>query len=262
MKLSIYQADAFTSELFGGNPAAICPLESWLPDELMQKIALENNLSETAFFVRKNDGFEIRWFTPKTEVALCGHATLATAFILFNQLGFDKDEVVFTTLESGNLIVRRKEDLLTLDFPKDHITKTEPLPQLLNAFNFKPVEFYKGKTKFMLVFQNEEEIINIKPDFKTISEFAQGGVIVTAAGKEVDFVSRFFAPYAGVDEDPVTGSAHTALIPYWSKVLEKNELTAIQLSERKGFLKCVNKTNGVEMSGECRLYLKGEIFIS
>lgn len=260
--MKLFQADAFTSELFGGNPAAICPLESWLRDELMQKIALENNLSETAFYVKKNDQFEIRWFTPKAEVDLCGHATLATAFILFNHEGYDKEEMVFTTMKSGNLTVRKKGNLLTLDFPKDHLKEIEPIPELLNAFNIKPVEWFKGKTKLMLVFQNEEEIKNTKPDLKAIAEFAPGGVIVTAAGKEVDFVSRFFAPFVGVDEDPVTGSAHTALIPYWAGITGKDELSAIQLSARKGFLKCTNKNDRVEISGECRLYMKGEIFIS
>lgn len=261
MKLSIYQADAFTSELFGGNPAAICPLESWLPDELMQKIALENNLSETAFYVKKNDQFEIRWFTPAAEVDLCGHATLATAFILFNYEGYDKNEIIFSTLKSGNLKVTKNGDLLTLDFPKDHLEKIDLSEEFLNAFNIQPAEAFKGKSKYMLVYKNEDEIKNINPDLKTISTLAHGGVIVTAPGNDVDFVSRFFAPYLGVNEDPVTGSAHTALIPYWAQITGKNQLSAIQLSARKGYLTCRNKQDRVEISGECRLYLKGEIFI-
>jgi len=261
MKLSIYQADAFTSELFGGNPAAICPLESWLPDELMQKIALENNLSETAFYIKKNDQFEIRWFTPAAEVDLCGHATLATAFILFNYEGYDKNEIIFSTLKSGNLKVTKNGDLLTLDFPKDHLEKIDLSPEFLNAFNFQPSEAFKGKSKYMLVYKNEDEIKNIIPDFKAIAELVRGGVIITAPGKNVDFVSRFFAPYLGVNEDPVTGSAHTALIPYWAQITGKDELSAIQLSARKGYLTCRNQKDRVEISGECRLYLKGEIFI-
>lgn len=261
MKLSIYQADAFTSELFGGNPAAVCPLDSWLPADLMQKIALENNLSETAFYVRKDDRFEIRWFTPAAEVDLCGHATLASAFILFNHEGYDNYEIIFSTLKSGNLKVTKSGDLLTLHFPKDHLEKVNPSPELLNAFNIPPSQVFKGKSKYMFVYQNEDEIRNIIPDLKAISSLAPGGIIITARGYEVDFVSRFFAPFLGVNEDPVTGSAHTALIPYWAQVTGKCELSAIQLSARKGFLTCRNKNDSVEMSGQCRLYLKGEIFI-
>lgn len=262
MKLSIYQVDAFTSQLFSGNPAAICPLESWLPVELMQKIALENNLSETAFYVKKSDHFEIRWFTPKSEVALCGHATLAAAFVLFDQEGYDKNEIIFSTVKSGNLMVTNQGDFLTLDFPTDNFNKIDPSPELMNAFNIKPQECFKGKSKFMLVFKNEEEIKDIVPDLKAVAELAPGGVIITAAGNDVDFVSRFFAPFEGVDEDPVTGSAHTLLIPYWAGITGKDELSAFQLSARKGFLKCKNKNNRVDISGQCRLYMKGEIFIS
>lgn len=261
MKLPLYQADAFTSELFGGNPAAVCPLQSWLPEELMQKIALENNLSETAFYVRKNDVFEIRWFTPAAEVDLCGHATLASAFILFNQEGYDNDEIIFSTLKSGNLRVTKNGDFLTLHFPKDHLEKVNPSSGLLSAFNIRPSQVFKGKSKYMFVYENEDDIRSILPDLKAISSLAPGGIIITAPGNEVDFVSRFFAPFLGVDEDPVTGSAHTALIPYWAHITGKDELSAIQLSARKGFLKCRNKNDGVEMSGQCRLYLKGKIFI-
>jgi PhzF family phenazine biosynthesis protein len=261
MKLSIYQADAFTSELFGGNPAAVCPLESWLPADLMQKIAFENNLSETAFYVRKDDHFEIRWFTPVAEVDLCGHATLASAFILFNHEGYDHDEIIFSTLKSGDLKVSKNGDRIALHFPKDHPEKVNPSPELLNAFNIRPSQVFKGKSKYMFVYQNEEDIRKIIPDLNAISSLAQGGIIVTAPGNDVDFVSRFFAPFLGVNEDPVTGSAHTALIPYWAQVTGKDELSAIQLSARKGFLLCSNHRDSVEMSGQCRLYLKGEIFI-
>lgn len=260
MKLKIYQVDAFTSELFGGNPAAICPLESWLPDELMQKIALENNLSETAFYVKENNHFGIRWFTPTAEVDLCGHATLASAFVLFNYDQYKNDEIDFSTVNSGNLKVTKKEDFLTLDFPTDSLESVDLFPELLAGFNFKPLEAFKGKTDYLLVFNNEEEIKNMVPGYDAISKLKARGVIVTATGNNSDFVSRFFGPQTGVDEDPVTGSAHTTLIPYWAKKTGKNELSAIQLSARKGFLKCKYCGERVEISGKCRLYLTGEIF--
>ncbi|MGN6248672.1 MAG: PhzF family phenazine biosynthesis protein [Ginsengibacter sp.] len=261
MKQIIYQADAFTSELFGGNPAAVCPLVSWLPDELMQKIAMENNLSETAFFVWSNDHFDIRWFTPTTEVDLCGHATLASAYVLFHEESFKGNQITFQSKRSGSLTVYRDGNLLTLDFPADEVTPAELTKELTGGFNLKPLEAYKGKTDYMLVFNNEEEIKNLQPDFQKIAKVNARGIIVTARGNEVDFVSRFFGPAAGVNEDPVTGSAHTTLAPYWSEKLAKKELTAIQLSERKGYLKCTYLGERVKISGECRLYLKGEIFI-
>ncbi|HEU5053863.1 MAG TPA: PhzF family phenazine biosynthesis protein [Hanamia sp.] len=261
MKQIIYQADAFTSELFGGNPAAVCPLVSWLPDDLMQKIGMENNLSETAFFVWSNDHFDIRWFTPTTEVDLCGHATLASAFVLFHEEGFKGNQITFHSKRSGSLTVFRNGDLLTLDFPADQLTRAELTKELTGGFNLKPLEAYKGKTDYMLVFNNEREIKNLQPDFQKIAKINARGIIATAKGNEVDFVSRFFGPAAGVNEDPVTGSAHTTLAPYWSEKLAKKELTAIQLSGRKGYLKCTYLAERVKISGECRLYLKGEIFI-
>ena len=262
MRQKIYQVDAFTSELFGGNPAAVCPLDSWLPDELLQKIAMENNLSETAFYVRTNDTFEIRWFTPTVEVALCGHATLASAFILFNYEDYNGEEITFKTASSGNLKVRRNGHLLTLDFPTDTLQPVDLFPELTNGFNFKPIKAYKGKTDYLLVFNNEEEIKNILPDYASISKIKARGVIVTARGNKVDFVSRFFGPQTGVDEDPVTGSAHTTLIPYWAGQTGKNELSAIQLSSRKGVLQCKYSGERVQISGECRLYLAGKILTS
>ena len=259
MKLRIYQVDAFTSELFGGNPAAVCPLTSWIPNELMQKLAMENNLSETAFYVKENDHYEIKWFTPTSEVDLCGHATLATAFVLFNYEGDQSNEIVFTTSKSGTLKVVKKEDLLTLNFPTDSVEKVELFAELAAPFNFKPTEAYKGKTDYMLVFNNEDQIKNMSPDFNALSKLKCRGVIVTAKGNDSDFVSRFFAPQTGVDEDPVTGSAHTTLIPYWAQEIGNNELSAIQLSKRGGFLKCKYLGDRVEISGQCRLYLTGEI---
>jgi PhzF family phenazine biosynthesis protein len=260
MKLKIYQVDAFTSELFGGNPAAVCPLESWIEEELMQKIAGENNLAETAFYVKNNGGYDIRWFTPTVEVDLCGHATLATAFVLFNYEGHQNDEIVFSSLRSGTLKVKKREDLLTLDFPTDKIENTDLSHELLKCFNTAPVEAFKGKTDYMLVFKNEQEIKNLQPDLAAISKLKARGLIATAKGDKVDFVSRFFGPQSGVNEDPVTGSAHTTLIPYWANKTGKNNLSAIQLSARKGFLKCKYAGDRVEISGQCRLYLTGEIF--
>ncbi len=260
MKIKIYQADAFTSELFGGNPAAVCPLDSWIGEDLMQKIAMENNLAETAFFVKNNSGFDIRWFTPTVEVDLCGHATLASAFVLFNYEGYENDEIVFSSLRSGTLKVKKNGDMLTLDFPTDKVEDTGLSPELLECFNVKPIEALKGKTDYMLVFKNEQAIKDLQPDLIAISNLKARGIIATARGSEVDFVSRFFGPQSGVDEDPVTGSAHTTLIPYWAKKMNKKELSAIQLSARKGFLNCKYEGERVEISGRARLYLQGEIF--
>lgn len=261
MKQKIYQADAFTDKIFSGNPAAVCPLNKWLNDDLMQKIAMENNLAETAFFVRQKDNYDIRWFTPKVEVDLCGHATLASAFVLFNFENHKDDIIHFNTLKSGILNVKKNGDLLTMDFPSDHIKQIELTDEIASAFNIKPISVFKGKTDLLLEFDNEEDIINLNPDFNIVSGLDARGIIVTAPGKDSDFVSRFFAPQVGVNEDPVTGSAHTTLTPFWSDKLGKNELTAIQLSERKGYLTCKYLGNRVEISGKCRLYLEGEIFI-
>lgn len=262
MKLKIYQVDAFTHQLFGGNPAAICPLEAWLPNDLMQKIALENNLSETAYYVKKNDQFEIRWFTPTAEVDLCGHATLASAFVLFNYEGYQNEEIVFSTVNSGILKVKKQGDFLTLNFPTDTLESVSLFPELVEGFNFSPLEAYKGKTDYLLVFKNEEEIKNMTPGYSAISKLNARGVIVTSKGEKSDFVSRFFGPQTGINEDPATGSAHTTLIPYWAKKTGKNELTAIQLSKRVGYLKCKYFGERVEIGGQCALYLTGEIFVN
>lgn len=260
MTYKIYQVDAFTDKLFGGNPAAVVPLEKWISEDLMQKIASENNLSETAFYVKDNDHFEIRWFTPVAEVSLCGHATLGSAFVIFNCEGFEGNEIVFYSYRSGELKVTKNGDWLDLTFPADEIREVEITPDLEGCFDKKPKAAFKGKTDYMLVFENENEIRNIKPHLDKISKFARG-VIITSKGDSADFVSRFFAPQVGVNEDPVTGSAHTTLIPYWSKELGKDELIAEQLSNRKGYLKCKNLDGKVMISGQGKLYLKGEIFI-
>jgi len=261
MKLQLYQVDAFTSTIFGGNPAAVCPLEEWLTDAQMQNIAMENNLAETAFFIKQKNGFEIRWFTPAVEVDLCGHATLATAHVLFNHLNYPEKQIVFFSPRSGELRVTKNDDLLTLDFPADHFEKTEMPLFVAACFQIEPLEAYKGKTDLMFVFNSETDIKNIQPDFSLINTLGGRGVIVTAKGNQVDFVSRFFAPQSGINEDPVTGSAHTTLTPYWYKRLGKDLLTAIQLSPRKGHLQCRFMGERVQISGNAVTYLKGEIDI-
>jgi PhzF family phenazine biosynthesis protein len=261
MTLKIYQLDAFTDKIFSGNPAAVCPLDKWLPEDIMQKIAMENNLAETAFFVRNNGQFEIRWFTPAVEVDLCGHATLAAAAVLYDYEKYEGDVITFFSPRSGILTVTRNGKLLTLDFPSDKFDRVDLSPQLIACFNSQPVEAYRGKTDFMLVFNSEDEIRKLVPDFSAIARIKSRGIIVTAAGVDVDFVSRFFAPQSGIDEDPVTGSAHTTLTPYWAQKTGKSELSAIQLSARKGFLTCAYHGDRVKISGHAKTYLQGEITV-
>jgi len=261
MNIPIYQADAFTDKLFGGNPAAICPLNEWLPDETMQKIAIENNLAETAFFVKNETGYKLRWFTPEYEMDLCGHATLASAHILFTQLGYQADTIEFETVKAGTLIVKKDGDKYTMDFPSRPPIHIEPPVGLVDALGEKqPLEVLRSRD-FFLVYESENDIRDISPDFFALSKMDTVGVIVTAPGKDVDFVSRFFAPGAGIPEDPVTGSAHCNLIPYWAEKLGKNKLHALQISSRKGELWCELKGDRVLMSGKAVTYLKGEIFV-
>ncbi|MFN8285131.1 MAG: PhzF family phenazine biosynthesis isomerase [Chitinophagales bacterium] len=260
MKLKLYQVDAFTEKIFGGNPAAVCPLENWLPDSVLQNIAMENNLAETAFYIQHKGEYHLRWFTPVLEVDLCGHATLATAHVMFNHEGFTGNKISFQS-RSGILSVEKSGDLLTLDFPVDEIAEIPLTAELGEGFNIKPIAALKGKTDHVLVFSSEADIRNLEPDFRTIAKLHGRGIIVTAKGKEVDFVSRFFAPQAGIDEDPVTGSVHTTLTPYWAKVLGKTELSALQLSKRQGALQCKLEGNRVLISGYTRTYLVGEIFV-
>lgn len=259
MTKKIYQVDAFTNELFRGNPAAVCPLRNWLDDKIMQNIAMENNLAETVFYVKKGETFEIRWFTPTVEVDLCGHATLAAAYILFFQEGFESDTIHFVSSRSGNLFVRKKSDWLILDFPTDTIEKVNISDEMLSCFDIKPIDAYRGKTDLMLIFSNENDIQHLVPSFQNIVEIEARGLIVTAKGDKVDFVSRFFAPQSGINEDPVTGSAHTTLTPFWSEKLGKTELTALQLSNRTGYLQCLHLGERVEISGQAKLYMKGNI---
>ena len=261
MKLNIYQVDAFTDTLFGGNPAAVCPLQEWIAEDLMQKIAAENNLAETVFYVKEAGRFVIRWFTPTVEVDLCGHATLAAAYILFEVEKFPETVIEFFSPRSGSLSVVKKGDWYGLNFPADRIHEIELKEEFSACFNHMPVKAYRGKTDFLLVFEREEDIRFIEPNFANIALLNARGVIITAKGDQSDFVSRFFAPQSGVNEDPVTGSAHTSLIPYWAEILGKNEMTAIQLSSRKGFLKCKFLNERVEISGQGKLYLKGEIYV-
>jgi PhzF family phenazine biosynthesis protein len=261
MTIPIYQADAFTSHLFGGNPAAICPLNEWLSDEIMQKIAVENNLAETAFFVKKGDSFTLRWFTPEYEIDLCGHATLATAHILFTELGYHGDAIHFETVKAGVLTVTRNGDKYNMDFPSRPPIPIETPNGLVEALGGQEPLAVLRSRDFFLVYESEEMIRDVAPDFYTLSKMDTVGVIVTAPGKNVDFVSRFFAPGAGVPEDPVTGSAHCNLIPYWAKKLGKNKLHAYQISQRKGELWCELKGDRVLMSGNAVTYLKGEIYV-
>jgi PhzF family phenazine biosynthesis protein len=261
MKLKIYQVDAFTDKIFSGNPAAICPLDHWLDDTILQNIAMENNLAETAFYVPNGDQYELRWFTPTVEVDLCGHATLASAYVLFFCENHQGDTIHFHSPRSGPLTVIKKDKILTLNFPADRYEPVEITNDMLQCFNYTPTSAYKGRTDYFFVFEKEEEIQNMLPVLQKIAQLDCRGVIVTARGNHVDFVSRFFGPQTGVDEDPVTGSAHTTLTPYWSQVLNKLELSAIQLSKRQGHLQCKLLGDRVEISGEGRLYLVGEIFL-
>ncbi len=259
MKRKIYQVDAFASEIFKGNPAAVCICDQWPDPKLMQHVANENNLSETAFAVPTGDCYEIRWFTPEMEVELCGHATLATAHVLFHHEGYQGDTICFDTVHSGRLNVSRKGDLLTLDFPADSLEEMVVPELIVTALQTPPLKAFRGKTDFMFVYASQTEIEKMDPDFGLLTQVGGRGVIVTALGNDVDFVSRFFAPQTGIDEDPVTGSAHTALTPYWSKVLGKKELTARQLSARGGELVCVDKGDRVDISGHAVTYLIGEV---
>ena len=260
MKIKIYQIDAFADQLFSGNPAAVCPLDKWLPDETMQNIAMENNLAETAFYVNEKEGLRIRWFTPNIEVDLCGHATLATAFVLFNHEHYTGDKILFNS-RSGPLTVTKSGDILTLNFPVDTLVEVPSLPELEKGLGAKPLKTFKGKTDYMLFFENEFQIKSMNPDLKLIGKADARGIIVTAKGNTVDFVSRFFGPQSGIDEDPVTGSAHTSLSPYWAMVLNKTEFTAIQLSKRQGKLKCKLLGDRVEISGTAKSFLTGTIEI-
>jgi PhzF family phenazine biosynthesis protein len=260
MKLEIYQVDAFAKEIFKGNPAAVCPLQEWIDAKLMQKIALENNLSETAFFVKNGDVYEIRWFTPTFEIDLCGHATLASAFVIFEVLKSETEIIKFHSHKSGGLEVEKNGDVLILDFPSRPVAKADAPEGLIEAIGKQPQEIFKARDYF-LVYENEQEILDIAPNFSKLLDINAHGFIVTAKGDLSDFVSRFFAPEVGVFEDPVTGSSHCNLIPYWAEQLGKNELFARQISQRGGDLFCELRGGRVKIGGNAVLYLKGEIYV-
>jgi PhzF family phenazine biosynthesis protein len=259
--LTLYQVDAFTDHVFGGNPAAVCILDQWLTDAEMQAIGNENNLAETAFVVPDGDQYHIRWFTPDVEVDLCGHATLASAFVLKMVLKVPQKVLKFQTLSKGVLSVTQEEHQFFLNFPTDRIAPIAPLEGVLEGLGAAPVEYWKGETDFIVVLENEAAVARLQPDMRWIKQLGERGLIVTAIGDQVDFVSRFFAPQSGVDEDYVTGSAHTSLIPLWASKLGKQQMQARQISQRLGVLDCEDQGERVRIGGEARLYLKGEIYL-
>jgi len=259
MDIAIFQVDAFSNSVFRGNPAAVCPLTEWLPDETLQAIAAENNLAETAYFVPNGDRFHLRWFTPGCEVDLCGHATLASAFVLFQNLNQRGEKLCFDT-KSGELTVTRDGDLLTLDFPSRPPSPIQPEAGLVEAIGGHPLEILAARD-VVLVYATEAEVLALAPDMQALTKLNHFGFIVTAPGTNSDFVSRFFAPAKGVPEDPVTGSAHCTLIPYWAKRLNKTELLARQISKRTGELHCRLEGDRVKISGHAAPYLRGTITV-
>ncbi len=260
MKYPIYTVDAFTDHVFGGNPAAVCPLTEWLSAETMQILATENNLSETAFFVKRTDGsYDIRWFTPELEIDLAGHPTLATAHIIFTELGHESDTISFHC-KSGILTVIKKGDLLEMNFPARMPIACTPPDDLLKGVSIAPKTILRSRDYF-LVYDKQEEVEKLAVDFTHLNKVETLGFIVTAKGNESDFVSRFFVPNSVIGEDPVTGSAHATLIPYWAQELNKTQMTAIQLSKRKGHLWCGFHGERVTISGKAVLYMKGEYFL-
>lgn len=257
MQIPLYHVDAFSDKTFGGNPAAVCPLPSWIDDQLMQSIAAENNLVLTAFFAPTLHGYHIRWFTPTVELELCGHATLASAYVVFEHLGRDLQSVAFES-KSGVLRVDRRADMLEMDFPALPATRVADVPALASALGATPLEVWKAKS-FLAVFVSERDVRSLKPDFDAIRQLDAFGLIVTAPGDDVDFVSRYFAPKVGVPEDSVTGSAHCTLTPYWASRLDKQSLHARQISARGGELWCHAAGDRVKIAGRVKPYLFGTI---
>lgn len=260
MELDLYQVDAFADEVFGGNPAAVIPLFEWLSDDLMQNIAQENNLSETAFFVRKGEYFELRWFTPESEVELCGHATLASAHVLYEYLDYSDPVVVFET-KSGRLLVDRENGKYSMDFPAWTVREIQVTERVSKALGDRPTELYMGERDMMAVFDTEEQIKNLTPDFRLVSQLDGMCMICTAPSLDYDFVSRTFVPEAGIAEDPVTGSAHCSLVPFWAARLNKTEFKAYQASKRGGLVDCQHLGDRVKIAGHAVTYLKGSILL-
>ncbi|MDF1567347.1 MAG: PhzF family phenazine biosynthesis protein [Spirochaetaceae bacterium] len=265
MTIPLYQVDAFTSKLFGGNPAAVCPLEAWPDNELLQNIAAENNLSETAYIIPRDDYWDIRWFTPTFEIDLAGHPTLAAAWVIFNLLTSEGagDDIRFRTRQAGDLLVRRKDGRIVMDFPSRPGEARTVSDEIVSALGCRPEAAFKSRD-WLMVFSNEASVRSYRPDpfsLKTIAD-EKNGVIITAPGEEADFVSRFFAPSLGINEDPVTGSAHCTLVPYWSERLKKKRLYARQISERVGELYLADNGERVEIAGEAVLFMKGSIEIN
>lgn len=261
MNIPIYQVDAFASQVFSGNPAAVMPLEAWLDDAVMQSIAAENNLAETAFLVPRDEGgFQLRWFTPEVEVDLCGHATLASAHVLFEHLGYRRDEICFHT-RSGELGVRRTERGLTLDFPALQLEQATMEKAVSQALGASPAACFRVTEgwKQLCVFESESAVAALAPDFPALRAATDRCVIATAPGDHCDFVSRFFAPQVGIDEDPVTGSAHCALVPYWAGRLGRSSMNARQISRRGGDLLCELHGGRVAMTGRAVTFLVGEV---
>lgn len=262
MKLEIFQVDAFTKNVFGGNPAAVCPLDAWLPDETMQQIAAENNLAETAFFVKNSDGYDLRWFTPTIEVPLCGHATLASSYVIFNELKAETELIRFNS-KSGELRVTRDGDRLVLDFPTYPAREIEPIAELALALFIVPLKTFEAQGNMVIALvEHEDKVRNLTPDINRLAQLPYNEVIVTAKGETADFVSRMFAPKIGIPEDPVTGAIHCSLIPYWAKELGKEKLFAKQVSKRGGELFCELVGDRVKIGGNATLYLKGEISVN
>ena len=261
MKIPLYQLDAFADRLFAGNPAAVCPLERWLPDETLHDIAAENNLSETAFLVSKGPDHELRWFTPRVEVDLCGHATLAAAEVVFRWLRPGSTSARFDTRRAGVLGVTKRDGLLVLDFPARPPKPADPPPGLIDALGGKPSTVLASERDHMVVYGSEAEVAALAPRMAPLAALGPVGVIATARGKSCDFVSRFFAPGVGIDEDPVTGSAHCVLTPYWARVLGKSTLDARQISARGGVLRCTSRGERVDIAGKVVPYLEGTITV-
>ena len=262
MKLQIFQVDAFTSKAFGGNPAAVVPLDEWLPDHTMLKIGAENNLSETAFFVKEGDRYHIRWFTPTIEVNLCGHATLATSHVIFNELKLEDAFIPFHSDRSGELNVEKHGDRLVLDFPAYPLEKIAHSNELAKAVGITPAEVWESQGNMVFLrAENEEEVRGLEPDMHALTQIGYDEVIVTAPGDDCDFASRMFAPRIGIPEDPVTGAIHCTLIPYWAEELGKDKLFARQVSKRGGELFCELAGKRVRIGGNAVTYLKGEIYV-